>query len=149
AYAVKYGLAERAPTVSLISEQGTKMGRPSQIHIELTYGESKDIPERIEVGGSVMPVLSGALSDFPSWSSTATGFCPEASVLYMKDAARFQAKRNPSGHTLQSAWRIRGSRCSPRPAFTWTRRGRRSTSAAGVRALWRATRCAAVARRPA
>ena len=64
AYAVKYGLAERAPTVSLISEQGTKMGRPSQIHIELTYGESKDIPERIEVGGSVMPVLSGALSDF-------------------------------------------------------------------------------------
>ena len=64
AYAVNYGLAERAPTVSLISEQGTKMGRPSQIHIELTYGESKDIPERIEVGGSVMPVLSGALSDF-------------------------------------------------------------------------------------
>ena len=40
------------------------MGRQSFIHIELAYGESRDIPERIEVGGSVMPVLSGTLSDF-------------------------------------------------------------------------------------
>ena len=64
AYAVKYGLVERAPTVSLVSEQGTRMGRQSFIHIELAYGESKDIPERIEVGGSVMPVLSGMLADF-------------------------------------------------------------------------------------
>jgi len=66
AYAVKYGLVERAPKVSILSEQGTKMGRQSLIHIELAYGESKDIPERIEVGGSVMPVLSGTLSDFGS-----------------------------------------------------------------------------------
>ena len=64
AYAVKYGLVERAPTVSLVSEQGTKMGRQSFVHIELSYGESKDIPERIEVGGSVMPVLSGTLAEF-------------------------------------------------------------------------------------
>jgi trans-2,3-dihydro-3-hydroxyanthranilate isomerase len=64
AFAVKYGLVEREPKVSLVSEQGTKMGRQSFVHIELTYGESKDIPERIEVGGSVMPVLSGTLSDF-------------------------------------------------------------------------------------
>lgn len=64
AYAVKYGLVERAPRVSVVSEQGTKMGRQSFIHIELAYGDSKDIPERIEVGGSVMPVLSGTLSDF-------------------------------------------------------------------------------------
>ena len=40
------------------------MGRQSILHIELTYGESKDVPERSEVGGSVMPVLSGTLSDF-------------------------------------------------------------------------------------
>jgi len=33
------------------------MGRQSFIHIELTYRESTDIPSRIEVGGSVMPVL--------------------------------------------------------------------------------------------
>jgi trans-2,3-dihydro-3-hydroxyanthranilate isomerase len=64
AFAVKYGLVARAPKVSLISEQGTKMGRQSFLHIELEYGASKDIPVRIEVGGSVMPVLSGTLSDF-------------------------------------------------------------------------------------
>ena len=61
-YAVKYGLVERAPQISLVSEQGTKMGRQSFLHIELTYGdESPDIPSRIEVGGSVMPVLKGEL----------------------------------------------------------------------------------------
>jgi trans-2,3-dihydro-3-hydroxyanthranilate isomerase len=64
AFAVKYGLVERAPKLSLISEQGTKMGRQSILHIELMYGESKDVPERSEVGGSVMPVLSGTLADF-------------------------------------------------------------------------------------
>ncbi len=61
AYAVKYGLVKRAPTVSIVSEQGTKMGRQSFVHIELDYGESADIPSRIEVGGSVMPVLKGEL----------------------------------------------------------------------------------------
>ncbi len=64
AFAVKYGLVEQAPKVSIVSEQGTKMGRQSFVHIELAYGESRDIPERIEVGGGVMPVLSGTLADF-------------------------------------------------------------------------------------
>jgi trans-2,3-dihydro-3-hydroxyanthranilate isomerase len=64
AFAVKYGLVARAEKVSLVSEQGTKMGRQSLVHIELEYGASKDIPTRIEVGGSVMPVLSGTLEDF-------------------------------------------------------------------------------------
>jgi trans-2,3-dihydro-3-hydroxyanthranilate isomerase len=64
AFAVKYGIVAPAPKVLLISEQGTKMGRQSLVHIELEYGASKDIPVRIEVGGSVMPVLSGTLSDF-------------------------------------------------------------------------------------
>jgi trans-2,3-dihydro-3-hydroxyanthranilate isomerase len=64
AYAVRYGLVERGPKVSIVSEQGTKMGRQSFVRIELDYGESRDIPENIEVGGGVMPVLSGALSDF-------------------------------------------------------------------------------------
>jgi trans-2,3-dihydro-3-hydroxyanthranilate isomerase len=63
-FAVKYGLVERAPKVSIVSEQGVKMGRQSFVHIELEYGDSPDIPSRIEVGGSVMPVLSGTLSDF-------------------------------------------------------------------------------------
>jgi trans-2,3-dihydro-3-hydroxyanthranilate isomerase len=64
AYAVKYRLVRRAPRVPITVEQGTKMGRQGFAHIELTYGDSKDIPERIEVGGAVMPVLSGTLSDF-------------------------------------------------------------------------------------
>ena len=63
AFAVKYGLVPRAPKVAIVSEQGTRMGRQSFIHIELTYGSS-DVPTRIEVGGSVRPVISGTLSDF-------------------------------------------------------------------------------------
>jgi trans-2,3-dihydro-3-hydroxyanthranilate isomerase len=64
AFAVRYGLVERRPKVSLVSEQGTKMGRQSFIHIDLAYGDDPDIPERIDVGGGVCPVLSGTLSDF-------------------------------------------------------------------------------------
>lgn len=64
AFAIKYGLLKRAPKVSITSEQGTKMGRQSFVHIELSYGdESTDIPSLIEVGGSVMPVLSGTLAE--------------------------------------------------------------------------------------
>ena len=60
-YAVKYGIIKRAPTVPVKAEQGTRMGRQSFIHIALTYDGDPDIPSRIEVGGSVMPVLSGVL----------------------------------------------------------------------------------------
>jgi predicted PhzF superfamily epimerase YddE/YHI9 len=61
---VRYGLVGRAPKVSIVTEQGTKMGRQSTVHIALEFGDSKEIPDRIDVGGSVMPVLSGTLSDF-------------------------------------------------------------------------------------
>ena len=64
AYAVKYQLVKRAPTVEIESEQGTKMGRQGFVFIRLKYGASNDIPEKIEVGGSVKPVLSGTLADF-------------------------------------------------------------------------------------
>ena len=63
AYAVKYGLIGREPKVAIVSEQGTKMGRQSFVRIELEYGDSKDVPDRIDVGGGVMPVLSGTLDD--------------------------------------------------------------------------------------
>jgi trans-2,3-dihydro-3-hydroxyanthranilate isomerase len=66
AFAVKYGLVPRAPKVAIVSEQGTKIGRQSFIHIELEYADAGDIPTRIDVGGSVRPVLSGTLEDFPS-----------------------------------------------------------------------------------
>jgi PhzF family phenazine biosynthesis protein len=61
AFAVKYGLVPHARTVSITSEQGTKMGRQSTIHIRLEYGADKDIPTKIEVGGAVMPVVTGTL----------------------------------------------------------------------------------------
>lgn len=64
AFAVKYGLVARAPKVALVSEQGTKMGRQSFLHIELTYRADEEIPARIEVGGAVRPVISGTLLDF-------------------------------------------------------------------------------------
>jgi trans-2,3-dihydro-3-hydroxyanthranilate isomerase len=63
-FAVRYGLVKRAPKVSIAVEQGTKMGRQSFIHIGLEYADGEEAPSRIEVGGSVMPVLSGTLSDF-------------------------------------------------------------------------------------
>jgi trans-2,3-dihydro-3-hydroxyanthranilate isomerase len=62
AFAVKYGLVPRSGTVSIVSEQGTKMGRQSFIHIELAYPPEGDLPSRIEVGGSVVPTLKGELS---------------------------------------------------------------------------------------
>jgi trans-2,3-dihydro-3-hydroxyanthranilate isomerase len=61
AFAVMYGLVPHSRSVSITSEQGTKMGRQSTIHIRLEYGEDKDIPTQIEVGGSVMPVVTGTL----------------------------------------------------------------------------------------
>jgi len=61
-FAVKYGLVPRAPKVAIVNEQGTKMGRQSFIHIELTYHGSEEIPYLIEVGGSVKPVITGTLS---------------------------------------------------------------------------------------
>lgn len=64
AFAVRHGLVPRAGEVSLVSEQGTKMGRRSLVHIKLGYDDAGEIPSRIEVGGSVMPVLIGMLEDF-------------------------------------------------------------------------------------
>jgi trans-2,3-dihydro-3-hydroxyanthranilate isomerase len=62
AFAVRYGLVPRAPQVSIVSEQGTMMGRQSFIQIKLAYSTDSDVPERIEVGGSVVPVMTAELS---------------------------------------------------------------------------------------
>ena len=62
AFAVRYGLIPPAAQVSIVSEQGTKMGRQSFIHIELTYPAGAELPTRIEVGGSVVPVMTAELS---------------------------------------------------------------------------------------
>jgi trans-2,3-dihydro-3-hydroxyanthranilate isomerase len=62
AFAVRYGLIPRAPQVLIVSEQGTRMGRQSFIQIKLAYSTDADVPERIEVGGSVVPVMTAELS---------------------------------------------------------------------------------------
>src|SRR2546430_12573922 len=58
AFAVRYGLIPRAAQVAIISEQGTKMGRQSFIHIPLEYPNDAEVPSPIEVGGSVVPVMT-------------------------------------------------------------------------------------------
>jgi trans-2,3-dihydro-3-hydroxyanthranilate isomerase len=62
AFAVRYGLVQRAPQVTVVSEQGTKMGRQSFVQIKLAYSIDAHIPDRIEVGGSVVPVMTAELS---------------------------------------------------------------------------------------
>jgi len=61
AFAVRYGLVPNSRRVSITSEQGTKIRRRSIVHIRLEYGADKEIPTRIEVGGAVMPVVTGTL----------------------------------------------------------------------------------------
>jgi trans-2,3-dihydro-3-hydroxyanthranilate isomerase len=62
AFAVKHGLVKRSAAVSIVSEQGTKMGRQSMVHIKLAYAPEGDAPTLIEVGGSVWPTLKGELA---------------------------------------------------------------------------------------
>jgi trans-2,3-dihydro-3-hydroxyanthranilate isomerase len=62
AFAVRYGLIPRAAHVSIVSEQGTKMGRQSFIRILLVYPAGAELPSKIEVGGSVVPVMTAELS---------------------------------------------------------------------------------------
>jgi trans-2,3-dihydro-3-hydroxyanthranilate isomerase len=64
AFAVRYGLIPRAAHVSIVSEQGTKMGRQSFIRILLVYPAGAELPSKIEVGGSVVPVMTAELSMF-------------------------------------------------------------------------------------
>ena len=59
AYLVLHGLIAPGETVRIVSEQGTKMGRPSFVHIRLRAQDGKATD--ISVGGSVVPVLEGRL----------------------------------------------------------------------------------------
>jgi trans-2,3-dihydro-3-hydroxyanthranilate isomerase len=60
AYLVRYGLVPDSDEVAIVSEQGTKMGRQSLVHIRLRAGRGQ--ASDIRVGGGVMPVLEGHLS---------------------------------------------------------------------------------------
>ncbi len=59
AYLVSRGLVAAGKSVSIVSEQGTRMGRQSFIHIRIGM-EGSRITE-LRVGGSVVPVLEGRL----------------------------------------------------------------------------------------
>ena len=60
AYLVAHGLVRGSGPLRLVSEQGTRMGRPSFVHIRL-HADGGAATE-IGVGGSVVPVLEGRLS---------------------------------------------------------------------------------------
>jgi len=59
AYLVRHGLVKKAGEVKIVSEQGTRMGRQSFIHIKL--GMHGDRITSIRVGGTTVPVLNGEL----------------------------------------------------------------------------------------
>jgi trans-2,3-dihydro-3-hydroxyanthranilate isomerase len=59
AYLIRHGLVEANAAVHIISEQGTKMGRQSFVHIALRGDRGQTT--QIKVGGAVVPVLEGRL----------------------------------------------------------------------------------------
>jgi len=59
AYLMRHGLAPSADGTRLVSEQGTKIGRRSILHV-LVHGNSG--ANGIEVGGYVTPVIEGVLT---------------------------------------------------------------------------------------
>jgi trans-2,3-dihydro-3-hydroxyanthranilate isomerase len=59
AYMMKHGLIAGADGTSFISEQGTKMGRRSILHI-LVHGEGGK--DGIEIGGYVTPIIEGVMT---------------------------------------------------------------------------------------
>jgi len=59
AYLVRHGLVKSASEVRIVSEQGTRMGRQSFLHIKLTM-QGEQI-HSITVGGSAVAVLEGEL----------------------------------------------------------------------------------------
>jgi trans-2,3-dihydro-3-hydroxyanthranilate isomerase len=59
AYLVKHGLVSEGGDVSIVSEQGVKMGRRSHVHIRVRASDSG--PTGIRVGGSAVHVFDGVL----------------------------------------------------------------------------------------
>jgi trans-2,3-dihydro-3-hydroxyanthranilate isomerase len=57
AYLLRHGLVQTRDKVEIVSRQGVQMGRPSTVHITLRPAD-----DVIEVGGTVVPVLTGTLT---------------------------------------------------------------------------------------
>jgi trans-2,3-dihydro-3-hydroxyanthranilate isomerase len=60
AYLVMQGLVAPAAPMRIVSEQGTKMGHQSFVHVTLAYRDGAVTD--IRVGGAVVPVIDGALT---------------------------------------------------------------------------------------
>jgi len=60
AYLVRYGLVSDEDAIKIVIEQGVKMGRQSFINVLVSRDGAA--AHRIEVGGSVVPVLKGELT---------------------------------------------------------------------------------------
>lgn len=58
AYMLRYGLLPKGERQRFVSEQGTKMGRRSLLHIRIPDGGSE---QGIEVGGHVTPIAEGTM----------------------------------------------------------------------------------------
>ena len=71
AYMMRHGLAASADGTRLISEQGTKMGRRSILHI-LIHGSGGS--NGIEVGGYVTPIIEGVMTIGHGYTSAAPDF---------------------------------------------------------------------------
>ncbi len=61
AYMIRHGLLPRENGLRMVSEQGTKMGRRSFLHV-LLHVDDDTAPPRIEVGGSVVPIARGEMT---------------------------------------------------------------------------------------
>lgn len=62
AFAARYGMVPRRASMTLLDEQGTKMGRRSEILIKLAYSDDSELPHLVEVGGRVVPVIKGEVT---------------------------------------------------------------------------------------
>lgn len=60
AYLVQHGVTTGEGEVEIVSEQGTKMGRQSFVHIKVETVNGR--PGAVQVGGSVVPVFEGKLT---------------------------------------------------------------------------------------
>ena len=58
-YLVNEGLVPVSGTVHIVSHQGVKMGRPSDVRISLEFDGDQLV--KVEVGGSVVSVLDGTV----------------------------------------------------------------------------------------
>jgi trans-2,3-dihydro-3-hydroxyanthranilate isomerase len=56
---MRHNLISRSAATRFVSEQGTKMGRRSLLHVEV---RGKEAADEIYVGGQVTPIIEGVMT---------------------------------------------------------------------------------------